>query len=340
MKRKFWLTMGLLLAASVLTAADKPFEVKQVADGVYAVIAQGAFYGRCNSAIVMLDDGVLVVDSDLLPSQARELIAELKKMTSKPVKYLLNTHPHGDHFQGNQAYLEAFPNAEIIASTAIRRDLENRGLPRAQAEVVAASLMLEKLKADLAAAPESRKQELRERLRQAEANLAELRAMHPPLPTLTFDRELTLHEKSRSVEFICVGPAHSASDVVAYLPKEKVIITGDLLHGWTPYMGDSSPYDWIRALDQVEKLDFDIIIGGHGDVFHGKDQFELWKQYLRDLMSETTQAWVQEATLEEVKKRVAAALQAKYTGKFPDTFPLDVQANIAKAYRFVSGVQD
>jgi len=340
MKPRYWLAIGLLLAASVLTAADKPFEVKPVADGVYAVIAKGAFDGRCNSAIVMLDDGVLVVDTDLTPAQARDLIAEIKKMTGKPVKYVLNSHPHGDHFQGNQAYLDAFPSAEIIASAGTRRDLENRGLARAKAELFAASQGVEKLKADLAAASESRKHELQEKLQRAEANLAELQTRQLALPTLTFDRELTLFEKSRSVELICVGPAHSASDVVAYLPKEKVIITGDLLHGWTPYMGDSSPYDWIRALERVEKLDFDIIIGGHGDVFHGKDQFELWKQYLRDLMSETTQAWVQGATLEDAKKRVAAALQAKYTGKFPDTFPLEVQANIAKAYRFVSGVQD
>ena len=340
MKRALWLAMALLLAASVLVAADKPYEVKPVADGVYAAIAPGAFNGRCNSAIVVLDEGVLVVDTDLTPSQARDMIAEVRKITSKPIKYELNTHPHGDHFQGNQAYREAFPNAEIIASAGTRRDLEPRGLARAKAAVFAAAQAVDKLKADLGGATESQKKELQEKLRQAEANLAELKSMQLVLPTLTFDRELTLNHTSRTVELICVGPAHSASDVVAYLPKEKVIITGDLLHGWTPYMGDSSPYDWIRALEQVEKLDFDLIIGGHGDVFHGKSQFELWKQYLRDLMLETTQAWVHGASLEAAKKQVAAALQVKYAGKFPDTFALEVQGNIAKAYRFVSAGQD
>jgi cyclase len=340
MKRALWSAITLFLTALVLAAADKSFEVKPVADGVYAAIAPGAFNGRCNSAIVVSDDGVLVVDTDLTPSQARDMIAAVRKITSKPIKYVLNTHSHGDHSQGNQAYREAFPNAEFVASAGTRRDLETRGLARVKAAAFAAEQAVDKLKADLGAATESKKRELQEKLRQAEANLAELKTLQLVLPTLTFDRELTLNHASRTVEFICVGPAHSTSDVVAYLPKEKVIITGDLLHGWTPYMGDSSPYDWIRALDQVEKLDFDTIIPGHGDVFHGKDQFELWKQYLRDLMSETTDAWVQGASLEEAKKQVAATLQAKYRGNFPDTFALEVQGNIAKAYRFVSGSQD
>ena len=340
MKRALWLAVTLFLTAPVLVAADKPYEVKPVADGVYAAIAPGAFNGRCNSAVVVFDDGVLVVDTDLTPSQARDMIAGVRKITSKPIKYVLNTHAHGDHSQGNQAYRQAFPDVEIIASAGTRRDLETRGAARAKAAVFAAAQAVDKVKADLGAATGAKKKELQEKLRQAETNLAELKTIQLVLPTLTFDRELTLNHASRAVEFICVGPAHSTSDVVVYLPKERVIITGDLLHGWTPYMGDSSPYEWIRALDQVEKLDFGTIIPGHGDVFQGKDQFELWKQYLRDLMSETSDAWVQGASLDEAKKRVGAALQVKYAGKFPDSFPLEVQGNIAKAYRFVSGVQD
>jgi glyoxylase-like metal-dependent hydrolase (beta-lactamase superfamily II) len=102
-------------------------------------------------------------------------------------------------------------------------------------------------------------------------------------------------------------------------------------------MNDSYPWEWIGTLDRLLKLDFDTVIPGHGDILHGKAQFDVWKQYLRDLMSETMEAFKQGATLEAAKQTVAAKLQAKYAGKFPDTFPKDVLRNIEKAYQVVSG---
>jgi glyoxylase-like metal-dependent hydrolase (beta-lactamase superfamily II) len=105
-------------------------------------------------------------------------------------------------------------------------------------------------------------------------------------------------------------------------------------------MGDSYPYDWIRTLEKAEKLDFDYVIGGHGDIMRGIRTFELWKQYFHDLLAETANAYAQGATLDGARKRVAPILQTKYTGKFPETFPKDVIPNIEKAYRVVSGVTE
>ncbi len=102
------------------------------------------------------------------------------------------------------------------------------------------------------------------------------------LPSITFDRSMILYRKSRTVEFLWLGNAHTNGDVWVYLPKEKILICGDALHGWTPFMGDSYPYDWIKTLDTAEKLDFDQALGGHGDVMHNKQTFELWKTYFHD----------------------------------------------------------
>ena len=144
---------------------------------------------------------------------------------------------------------------------------------------------IEKLKMDLAAATDPKqKQELQSNLTQAQDYFSELKSMQVTLPTLTFDHSLILHRKTRTVELFWLGNAHTNGDVFVYLPKEKVLVTGDALHGWTPFMGDSYPYDWITTLDNAEKLDFDQVLGGHGDVMRGKEKFELWKQYLRDLM--------------------------------------------------------
>ncbi len=337
---KCWRWLGIILLAAVPPlAAEELFELKPVADGVYAAIAKPATKVNCNGAVILLDDGVMVVDTFSKPSAARALMEQIKSVTPKPVKYVVDTHFHWDHYYGNEVYLGAWPaGVEIISSEATRQNIEQRGIPRVKREILEVPKEIETLKADLAkAADATKKAEIQENLRQTEAYRAELKAMRVTLPTLTFDRSLILYRQSRTVEILYLGKGHTDGDAVVYLPKEKVIITGDALHGWTPYMGDSYPYDWIRMLEATEKLDFDYIIGGHGGVMRGKGQFQMWEQYFRDLLAETAAAYAQGATLEETRQRVAAALVPKYTGKMPATFPQDVVGNIEKAYRVVSG---
>jgi glyoxylase-like metal-dependent hydrolase (beta-lactamase superfamily II) len=330
-----------MLTAPTL-AAEQLFDLKPVADGVYAAIAKPATKVNCNGAVIVLDDGVLVVDTHSKPSAARALMEQIKTVTPKPVKYVVDTHFHWDHYYGNEVYLNAWPaGVEIISSEATREAIEQRGIPRVKRDILQVPKEIEALKADLAKVTEAQKKaEIQENLRQTEAYLAELKAMQVTLPTLTFDRSLFLYQKSRPVEILWLGKGHTDGDVVVYLPKERVIVTGDALHGWTPYMGDGYPYDWIRMLEATERLDFDSVIGGHGDVMRGKAQFKMWEQYFRDLLAETTAAYAQGATLNEVRKRVATALVPKYTGKMPATFPQDVVGNIEKAYRVVSGATE
>jgi cyclase len=342
MKRAILLTLAVLLQAVPLVHAQDLFEIKEVAPGVYAAIAKPQYKVNCNAVIVMLDDGLLVVDTHSKPSAARALIAQIKTVTDKPVKYVVNTHFHWDHYQGNEAYPSSWPaGVEIISSEATRENIVNRGIPRVKHEITTMPKEIEGLKAELAKATDpKRKAELEENLNQAEEYSRELKMMQITLPTMTFDRSLILHQKSRTVEILWLGRAHTEGDVFVYLPKEKLIATGDALHGWTPFMGDSYPYDWIQTLDKAERLDFDVAVGGHGDVMHGKAMFELWKQYFRDLMDETAAAYADGATLDEARHLVAAKLIAKYTGRFPDTFSKDLIPNVEKAYRVVSGQTD
>src|SRR5215470_1524329 len=336
---KGWIgVFGLLLLPVACFAADDIFDIKPVADGVYAAIAKPAYKVNCNAAIVLLDDGVLVVDTHSKPSAARGLIEQIKKLTPKPVKYVVNTHFHWDHYQGNQAYPSSWPaGVEIISSEATRANIELRGIPRVRHEIVTMPQEIEKLKSDMERTSDAaRKEQLRANLLQAEAYLAELKSMQVTLPTMTFDRSLILHRPSKTVEVLWLGNAHTNGDVFVFLPHEKVLVTGDPLHGWIPYMGDSFPYDWIQTLDAAEKLDFDQAIGGHGDVMHGKQKFELWKQYFRDLMDETGQAYARGASLEDTEKEVGKTLTAKYADKFDPAFPQSVISNIAKAYQVIA----
>jgi cyclase len=329
---------GLLLLPATCLGADDLFDIKPVADGVYAAIAKPAYKVNCNAAIILLDDGVLVVDTHSKPSAARALIEQIKKLTDKPVRYVVNTHFHWDHYQGNQSYPSAWPaGVEIISSEATRANIELLGIPRVKHEVVTMPQEIEQLKSNLDKTSDSkRKEQLRTDLLQAEAYLAELKGMQVTLPTMTFDRSLILHRPSRTVEILWLGNAHTNGDVFVYLPREKVLVTGDALHGWTPYMGDSYPFDWIQTLDAAEKLDFDQVIAGHGDVMRGKQRFDLWKQYFRDLLDETAQAYARGASLEDTEKEVSKILIAKYVDKFDPGFSQGVIGNIAKAYQVIA----
>jgi cyclase len=339
MKPLRWLALVLLFAAPTAAPAAELFELKPVVPGVYAAIAKEQYKVNCNAAVIMLDDSVLVVDTHSKPSAARALMAQIKTLTDKPVRYVVNTHFHWDHYQGNQAYVGVWPaGVEIISSEATRQSIERRGIPRLKHEILEVPKEIEKLHADLSqSTDEKQKAQIEENLRQAEAYLGELKTMQVTLPTLTFDRSLILHQKSRTVEVLWLGKAHTDGDVVVFLPREKFIATGDMLHGWTPYMGDGYPYDWIQTLERAERLDFDYALGGHGDVMRGKSTFDLWREYLDDLMARTADAYAQGATLAEARQRVARELAPKYASRFPPTFPQDVIANIEKAYRVVSG---
>jgi cyclase len=338
MKRMLCLALLLFLTALSTSAADDLFDIKQMADGVYAALSKPVYKINCNAAIILFDDSVLVVDTHSKPSAARALIEQVKKLTDKPVKYVVNTHFHWDHYQGNQAYPSSWPaGVEIISSEATRLNIEQRGIPRVKHEITTMPAEIEKLKADAAAATDpAQKTTLSSDLAQAQDYLAELKSMQVTLPTLTFDHSLILHRKSRTVEMFWLGNAHTNGDVFVYLPKEKILITGDAMHGWTPFMGDSYPYDWVTTLDKAEKLDFDQVLGGHGDVMHGKERFELWKQYFTDLMAETGKAYANGATLEQAQAQVSKVLIAKYASKFDEKFPHDMIPNVTKAYQVIA----
>jgi cyclase len=343
MSRARWFTILLILVVPAVTRADDVFDFQPVAEGVVAAIAKPHRPANANAAIILLDDGVLVVDAAATPSSARALIAEIKRLTSKPVTYVVNTHFHWDHFWGNQAFLDEWPGAEIVASESARRDMQELGLGSLQLQRwrVEIPALIETWKAALEKETDTaRRDEMRQRIEQWQAALPELKTMKLALPTLTFTHRLIIRRGSRTVEILWLGRGHTAGDVVVYLPKERVIATGDLLAGDTPYVAEIAPTEWARTLEAVEKLDFDYVIPGHGEVMRGKEHFALWEEYLRDLMAQTAEAYAQGASREETRKRVAPMLVEKYGTRISATFAQDVFDNIDKAYRVISGSQD
>src|SRR5438445_8310469 len=112
-----------VMPAHAETAGKDLFELKKVADGVYAAIAAPRYKVNCNAAVILTNDGVVVVDSHSKPSAAQALYREIQGLTKQPIRKVINTHFHFDHWQGNQAYATAFPNLEIITSERTKDNL-------------------------------------------------------------------------------------------------------------------------------------------------------------------------------------------------------------------------
>jgi cyclase len=325
--------LSLALVAFGGIARAQSFDIIKVADGVYAAIGKAGVYS--NGAFIVNKDDVLVVDTHLRPSWARDLIAEIKKVTNKPVRYVVDTHWHPDHVQGNQSYVSAFgPNVEYLAQHNTRDDMIHKGIPSVQEsltkDVPEAIKQLEQAIAtgngpDGKPLTEQQKADLPKTLAGQKAYLEELKQIQIVLPTITFDRSLILHKPDRDIHIYFLGKGHTRGDVVVYLPKEKVVMTGDLLTNGIPFMRDSYPMEWVSTLEGLRNLDWAAAIPGHGDVQQGKAQLEKLIAYMRDVTAGVKDAVAKGMTLEDAKKSLALP---QHAGSFGQNYPF-ARANAA-----------
>jgi cyclase len=275
------LIIGLIAALPLSGVADTNTRaVTTLADGIYEIRHSNApdHFPQGNTVVIVGDNGVLVVDSCYLPSSAREDIAQIRQWTTKPVRYLLNTHWHGDHSQGNAAYAGAFPSLAIVSQTETARLMALR-VPPYLAEY---PHRMERFQQQLDTGKDSSGNPLtaedREDLQNAvaggkaasEAISLEFRDLKMRIPDVTFDREMEIDLGHRTVQLMFLGRGNTAGDAIAYLPKEKIVIAGDLVDSPVPYLGSGFPSEQIVTLKRLAGLDFDTLVPGHGNVLTGK----------------------------------------------------------------------
>jgi len=325
-------------AADAETADKDLFELKPVADGVYAAIAAPRYKVNSNAAVILTDDGVIVVDSHSKPSAAFALYREIQAITRQPIRKIINTHFHWDHTQGNQAYAETFKDVEIIASQRTRENMTDPnagagGIAYIEKQLTLVPKEIEDLKGKIVQTGDrAQKARLEANLAQVQAYLEELKEIKPALPTRTVQSSVTLNERGREIQILLLGRGHTDGDVFIYLPREKVVATGDALIDWMPFLNDGFPEDWVETLTALERFDFTRVIPGHGDVV-SRDHLPFFRGYLSDLVSAVKQAAAAGAGLEEMKKGIADQLAPKYErgmskyplGQFRDRIGLNVE---------------
>jgi cyclase len=243
-------TIGLVSAASGLSlgslvravADDKQppqrgpaqatlFDFKKVADGIYGAIAKPTAMLNCNAAVIVNRDHVLVVDTHSKPSAAKALIRQIRdEITQLPVRYVVDSHLHGDHAMGNEAYPEVFGGGvEVISSVKTREWLEKLGMARLKESLEYVPKQVGDLRKKLESSKdESERAILRAYIEGLEEYKKEMTPPRVTLPSMTFERRLVIHRAGREVHLLFLGRAHTAGDVVAFVPSERVIATGDL----------------------------------------------------------------------------------------------------------------
>lgn len=326
--------------------ASDYFTVKPVVPGVWALIVKQRVPSLAvsNAAVIELGDKVMVVDSHLTPSAAREAARLIALMTNnKPVRYLVNTHWHPDHIQGNSTYSSAFPAVlDIISHLNTRRDIGSIEIPflKDQKQLLPKQIAgfksrLEIGKVEGRPMTDVQKRQLEGQIAQAEALFKDIENLEITLPTLTLDRSMTLHAGDRQVQILYFGRGHTEGDVVVFLPKEKVLVTGDLVTNGIPLMRDAFPLEWSATLAGVEKLGYTQTIPGHGDVQQGKERLQMLRAFLDDLIPAVRRAIEAGKTLDETKTSVKAELAPRHEKNFT-SWNAASEASITRAYNHLA----
>lgn len=282
------------------------FDLQKVAPGVYAAIAKPIPLLNCNAAIFENEKDLLIVDSHARPSAVVSLIQQLKREVGpKPVRYIVNSHFHWDHSEGNAAYKQAFPNSQIVTTETTRNLLREFGAARAKAQVEQAQAAVPGYRKSLAAAKTPEDKAYWELMVQDSLAFAsEMKTYSPELPNLTLETDLIIHDKAHDLHLAFRGKGHTAGDVVVYCPQKKVIATGDLLHGFAPFIADGFPRLWPQTLRTVAGFDYNRVIGGHGAVQEGKLRAFQKAAYLEELSGEVAKLKAKGLKVDAIQKQL------------------------------------
>ena len=285
-------------------APQAAYKFTEIVPGVYSAIGTGSMNVGSNSAVIVNRDDVVIVDSHISPESGRAMLLELKTITDKPVRILINTHFHYDHTNGNQAFP---PGIDIIGHEYTRRRLTGdilekgmfadlvRGLPK----------QLDDLKARAASETDPAvKARVAQQVPVQTAFASSLKDLRVTPPNVVIDDRMTLYRGDREIRLLSVGHGHTAGDLVVYLPKERVLCTGDLLVHDVANLIDGYVNDWPDALEKLRPIDFVDVIPGHGDPFKGKERIDWFQSYLRDLWKQGHALHDQKVPAADAAKRI------------------------------------
>lgn len=262
-------------------------EVKEIAPGVFFRYSQisatdpKVTFGGSNNIWVVFEDFVLVYDANF-PKEAGDVIAAIRKTTDKPIRYVLDSHHHGDHAYGNAVFAKA--GATIVGQANCVRWLHEKGA---------------KEFADAGKGPTGRK---------------DIRESALKVPSLVFDDKLVIDDGTQRAELLHFGHAHTPGDALLYLPKHKLLCTGDAcVNGAFNYSGHADTASWIKVMERAQQLDVKLICPGHGPVA-AKGLLENQKRYWVELRQQVKKGLDANKGIEDIAQGIAMPWYKEWTG--------------------------
>ncbi len=299
---------------------------EKVAEGVYYATGTGSMNTVSNGVVIVNADDVLIVDPGITPAAARAFIADVKTLTPKPIKYVVDSHYHYDHAFGNQVF---GPDVTIIGHDMTRRHLMSNVLQQRTYQtnsVQAIANRFTQLKDQISKATDPREIAVLERQLAIHQQYADQQKLIKPTPpNTTLASELTLHRGSREIQIRFLGRAHTDGDVVVFLPQERIVATGDMITSALSYTGDAFVQEWPATIEKVMALDFDTVMPGHGSVFKGKDHMKNLQAYWRDFYAQASDFCKRGVPPEEAAKQIDLSKHSAAIPAVPKTPGVDVR---------------
>jgi glyoxylase-like metal-dependent hydrolase (beta-lactamase superfamily II) len=291
--------------ASTQDLGEKKVSFDELGPGLYAYTAEG----DPNSGIIVGDDGVMVIDTQATPAMAEDVIARVKTVTDKPIKYVLLTHYHAVRVLGASAY----KGAEILASDETRKLIAERGQQDKDSEIGRFP-----------------------RLFQAVETIPGL-----TWPNLTFPDEVSVWLGKREVRIMHIGRGHTAGDVIAWVPDSNVVFSGDLVEYHSAcYCGDAHFTDWPTTLDNLAGLDAVALVPGRGAALKTpqmvKEGIALTSDFLSTLYGSAQDSVAKGLTLKQAFDAARKVMDPKFStyAIYEHCMPF----NVSRAYDEARGI--
>jgi len=326
-------TAWLAPSSTSAQGAGVRHRMTKITETIYRADAPGTPGINATSWVFINDADVLVTDSEGSPASAQSLLAGIASVTSKPVRYLVDTHFHIDHAYGSSALPSS---VQIIGSDFTRRMLVG---PEARQGVTFKNFTdpipgrIENLRKQMAAeADPQKKATLEGQVASQEATLKVYSGNFPlQPPNVTVKDTMSVWSGNKEFQIMWIGRAHTAGDLVVYVPSERAAASGDILFkamvGW---QGDAFPNDHPATLDALKKIDIDLLLPGHGDHIQGKANIETaianMQGYLREEWRQAADAKKQGASADDALKKMDLS-------KFRDAYGNGVAPSLAAVRR-------
>jgi glyoxylase-like metal-dependent hydrolase (beta-lactamase superfamily II) len=316
------LIFSLIPAAALAQPDIAPFTARELGPGVHLLAEPPAFSGNASGNVTLIEqsDGVVLVDSGGSIGDGRRVVAYVRSLTDKPIKAVLITHWHGDHPLGIVAIRAAWPGVRIIATPQTRAGMLGPGLTvvglrpderfdtQALNRMSAAVAQVQGLLRD-PSIDEARRQRILAFIHNLWTYAHDFEGTYLVPPTETFTDQLLIDDPERPVRLMYLGRANTEGDAVAWLPRQRILMSGDIVVSPIPFGFGSYPEDWIRVLGRLKALDFSILVPGHGEPMTDVVYLDHLIGALRDLRAQVGPLARQGMSLEEVRTHVDFSAQ-------------------------------